>query len=330
MPPLETTRRTILGLIGGLAIFRSTRASAPDTFTLTPQLAVGQTMAYRLDQHMMRNGALGHRSSARATITVLKQLEDGWLARWTTDESQLLDADPRMKPLLHAMQCLWDGVPVEILLDDSGRVAGLADIAALRELTQVSMDRLLGLLMNDPALAALEAPVRSALQPMLGNDAFIAQSVLKEVSILLGAMGREYCVGGPLELRSSIPSPLGTGEIPILGRFTIRAVDARAHRASLGWLMVVDRRKAARLVRDELQESIERLADGAAGNREGDTPIDTQGLADTATAALDFDDRGEFEVDTATAWPMRVKHTRSVSNAGSSRVDTVEFSRVVG
>jgi len=176
----------------------------------------------------------------------------------------------------------------------------------------------------------LQAPVRSALLPILGNDAYIAQSVLKEVSILLGAMGREYRVAEPLEVRSSVPSPLGTGEIPILGRFTIRAVNARAHRASLGWLMVVDRRQAARLVSGELQAPIDQLADAAAEGREEHTPIDTRGLADTATAALDLDDRGDFDVDTASAWPTRVKHTRSMSAAGASRVDTVEFSRLAG
>jgi len=325
MSTFQTTRRGILGLIGGLAIFRSAPASAPGTFTLVPGLEAGQTIAYRLDQQVVRNGSLAHRSSARVTVSIVDRVEGGWLARWTTNDSQLLDADPRMKPLLQAMQRAWDGVPIDVLLDTAGRVSGLADVAALRDLMGASMERLLAAMANDPALAPLLGTVRAALQPVLANDTYIAQAVLKELGILLGAMGREYKVGTPLEVRTRIASPLGTGEIPILGRFTIRAVDPRAHQAKLGWLMVIDRRSAARLMSGELQETMEQLA---AGVQQDGTPIDTAKLADAATAALDFDDQGEFEIDTATAWPARVRHTRRVSNAETSRVDTVELIRI--
>lgn len=327
MPTPTTTRRGILGLIGGLAIFRAAPAAAPDTFTLIPRLAAGQTITYRLDQHTVRNGELVHRATSRVTIAIVDQLEGGWLARWTTGHSQLLDADPRMRPLLQALQPLWDGVPIEVLLDEAGRVAGVADMAALRALMVASTERLLGALASDPAMAPLEAHVRAALQPMLGSEAYIAQAVLKEIGILLGAMGREYRVGEPLEVRTSVPSPLGTGEVPILGRFTIRGVDGRSRLATLGWLMVIDRRTAARVLRDELRGSVERLAHAAE-----DAPIDiaTDIATEAATPALDLDDRGEFEVDTATAWPSRVTHTRRLSNGDTSRVDTVAFSRLGG
>ena len=39
-------------------------------------------------------------------------------------------------------------------------------------------------------------------------------------------MGRDYCVGEPLEVRTRIPSPMGTGEIPILGRFQVRGISS--------------------------------------------------------------------------------------------------------
>ena len=43
---------------------------------------------------------------------------------------------------------------------------------------------------------------------------------------------------------------------------------------------------------------------------------------------LDFDDRGDFIVDTATAWPVRVSHIRRVAAAAGSRVDSVELTRL--
>ncbi|MBL0729023.1 hypothetical protein [Piscinibacter sp. HJYY11] len=317
MPTFTTTRRGILGLIGGLAIFRSAPAVAvPDTFTLVPQLAVGQTLRYRLDQRTERNGALVQRAASRVSIAVVEALDAGWLARWTVQDTQLLDADPRMRPLLEALQHLWDGVPIDVVLDEAGRVAGVADMPGLRERMRESMDRLLAVVAKDPAMAPLDAHLRAALQPMLANEAYIAQAVLKEPGILLGAMGREYRVGEPLEVRTTVASPLGTGEIPILGRFDLRGVNGRGQLARLGWLMVVDRHTTARVVGGELQPSVDRLAGAAA--------VD----ATAALAGMDFDDRGDFDVDTATAWPTRVSHTRRIAGGDSSRTDSVEFSRL--
>lgn len=323
MPPFDTTRRGILGLIGSLAIFRGApRAAVPDTFTLAPRLEAGQAMSWRFEQAVRRNGALAHHSRSQVTLEVLDAVDGGWLARWTTDRSELLDADPRMKPLMALMQDLWDGVPVPFFLDAAGSVAGLADIDPLRERMLVSMARMLDHLLGHPALAPAEPHIRATLEPLMTHDAFLEQSMLKEARILLGAMGREYRVGEPLEVRTRIDSPLGSGEIPVLGRFSIRGVDVRAKRASLGWLMVIDTRSAARTIAAEMGEALEPLAEIA------DEPVDLQATLGAAAAGLDFDDRGEFEVDTATAWPVQVTHERKVTNAGQSRVDRVEFSRV--
>ena len=49
--------------------------------------------------------------------------------------------------------------------------------------------------------------------------------------------------------------------------------------------------------------------------------------ADVA-ATLDFDDRADFIVDTATAWPVNVRHVRRISSGQSSRIDTVELTRL--
>jgi hypothetical protein len=62
-----------------------------------------------------------------------------------------------------------------------------------------------------------------------------------------------------------------------------------------------------------------------AGEQPG--PIAGSTVADIA-ATLDFDDRGDFIVDTATAWPVSVRHLRRISSGEGSRVDTVELTRL--
>lgn len=326
MPFLETTRRGILALIGGLGIFRPTRADGQDTFTLSPQLAVGQAFTYQLDQKVQRNGVVAVHAGSRVTLTVLRRLEGGWLVRWTTSDSHLRVADPNLKPLFAALQSVWDGLPVDVLLDTTGRVSGVADTPTLRALVTAAMDRVADHLSNDASQAPFAAAMRAAVTSLLANDTLLAQSLLKEISILLGATGHAYRAGEPLAVNSRIDSPFGTGEIPILGRFKIESVDPQARRATLNWLMVVDRGTAARVIGAEVEQVVEGFAEVSPEARQLDAPA----LVSDALSGFDFDDRGEFVVDTGTAWPVSVSHVRRVSTGAGSRVDEIRFSRLGG
>ena len=319
----ETSRRSLLALIAGLPIFRSARADVPDTFSLVPGDTDGLVLRYRQDQRLLRNGAIGHHSRSVVSVDLLRRDDHAWVARWTTERSELLDADPRMRPMLEAMQAMWQGVPVDLLLHGDGQVAGLADPEQVRALANASMDRIVDLLTADPARAALGPAIRAAMQPVLASDAYIAGALVKEPALLLGAMGREFRVGEPLELRSTLPSPFGTDQIPMLGRFTVRGIDASRHQAELGWMMVVDRPRLARSVAAGVGDMAQRLA--AAAPR-GDTAAPSGNPLEDA--AFYFDDRGDFVVDTATAWPVRVRHVRRVSSGPASREDTLELVRL--
>jgi hypothetical protein len=323
MPLFKTTRRALLALIGGLSVFRAARSGSADTFTLVPELAPGQVLRYRQDLHLVRNGAIGHRTRSTLTLEIRERMAGGWLARWTNSDGELLEADPRVRPMLEALLALWNGVPIDLLLDDGGRVAGLADPAAVQALGATMLDRLVARLAADPARGALAGPVRAAMQPMLADGGVLAQSLLKEPAILLGAMGHDYRVGEPLEVRTRIPSPLGTGEIPVLGRYQVRGISSKDSRADIGWLMVIDRASAARTVGEGLVDVVRRV-ESAQGASAGEPSASIADIAST----LDFDDRGDFIVDTATAWPISVRHERRVSAAAGSRVDTVELTRL--
>ncbi len=329
MTVFKTTRRTLLALIGGLSVFRAARSASPETFTLVPKLAQGQVLRYRQDLHLVRNGVIGHRSRSTVTLEIRERIAAGWLARWTSSGVELLEADPRVRPMLEVLQALWDGVAIDLFLDEDGRVAGLADPAAVRALGAASLDRLVVLLVADPARAPMAGPLRAAMQPTLEDGGMLAQSLLKEPGILLGAMGRDYRVGQSLEVRTRIPSPMGSGEIPILGRYQVRGISSRDSRADIGWLMVVDRASAARTLGTEILDIVRRAEPARptpAGEQAGGV---SESTVTDAMATLDFDDRGDFIVDTATAWPVSVSHIRRVSASAGSRVDTVELTRLV-
>jgi len=321
----ETSRRSILSLIAGLPIFRRAHADLPDTFSLVPGDMNGQVLRYRQDSRQVRNGALACHSRSVVSVEFLLREDDLWVARWMTERSELVDADPRMRPLLEALQSTWERVPVDLLLDGDGRVAGLADPQEMRALATASMERMVQRLTADPAQAPLAPAIRAAMQPLLAGDAYIAGALTKEPAILLGAMGRQFRVGTPLELRSAVSSPFGTDEIPVLGRFTVRGIDVHRRRAELGWMMVVDRPRMAQSVAAGLHDMVQRIA--AANPR----PDDAAPAADAlpfAAAAMDFDDRADFVVDLATASPIRVRNVRRVSSGPAAREDTLELVRL--
>ena len=311
MTVFNTTRRTLLTLIGGLSIFREARGRGADTFTLVPQLAPGQVHRYRQDTHLRRNGAVGHRSRSIVTLEIGERVAQGWRASWTSSRGELLDADPQMRPLLEALMSLWEGIAIELLLDDSGRVLGLADPEAVRMRGKASLDRLVALLQADPSRAPITGPLQAVMQQMTIESGMLARTLLKEPSILLGAMGNDYRVGVPLEVRTRVASPMGSGEIPVLGRYQVRGISSRDARADIGWLMVLDAASLARTLAAEIQ--------GLAR-----APV-----ADSLTG-LDFDDRGDFIIDTASAWPASVRHERRVSIGEASRIDTVKLTRLEG
>lgn len=323
MTVFQTTRRTLLKLIGSLPVFRAAQGGTSETFTLVPTFAVGQMKRYRLESHLVRNGAIGYRSRSTVAVEITDRIADGWLARWTSSEGELLNADEGARPMLEALQALWNGVSIDLHLDTGGRVRGLADPAAVRAQGKTSLDRLVALLADDPKRGAMGPNLRSALAPMLGDGGLLAHAILKEPAILLGAMGHNYRVGEPLEIRTSIASPLGSGQIPILGRYKVRGIASRERQADIGWLMVIDRATAARTLGTELGELVHGLKAASTNVAEGRSESDSSAPISVALAALDFDDRADFIIDTSSAWPVRVSHVRRVSAGAVSRVDSV-------
>jgi hypothetical protein len=92
--------------------------------------------------------------------------------------------------------------------------------------------------------------------------------------------------------------------------------------------MVIDRPVAARTVGGEVVDVARRAeAEMPASEGQQAQPVDASRVQD-ALASLDFDDLGDFIVDTTTSWPVSVRHVRRVSTAGGSQVNTVQLTRL--
>lgn len=328
MTLFKTTRRTLLKLIAGLVVFRGARSGTVDSFTLVPELAAGQVLRFRQDLKSIRNGVIAHRSRSTVTLQVRERVREGWLASWTTSGSDLIEADPRMRPILEAMQTLWDDIPIDLVLDQGGRLNGLADFAAVRDYGLKSLDSLVAKLAADPRRAPLAYMLRAAAQTTLLDGVLLAQSLLKEPGILLGAMGHHYGVGEPFEVRTRIASPMGSGEIPVLGRYRVRGISTQEPRADIGWLMVLDHASTARTVGSEVLGVVRQFETARAASTGQQQEPAAESVVTDIAATIDFDDRGDFIVDTSTAWPVSVHHVRRISAGGGSRVDMVELTRL--
>jgi hypothetical protein len=96
-----------------------------------------------------------------------------------------------------------------------------------------------------------------------------------------------------------LQNPFTGPDVPAIARFSVRGVDKRRHQAELGWLMASDPAALTAMGRSVV----------------GDVP------------ALELDERGDYVVDTRTAWPVSATLTRKVVAGEQVQVDAMSFTR---
>lgn len=298
--------------MASLPIFRPAHADPADrAFTLVPVFNIGQVRRFRLDIEQHRQGALAWRGQMDNSLTVLNRDGEGWTLAWCIDRFALFDAPPDMRPLLEALGQFTVGMPVVFRVDAAGQVLGLADVPTLQQdMTHAATQALAAARAADPDHALL-AQMQPMMLALVGNPAVLDQTLLKEPRMLLGGLGRSFQVGEGVEVRTAVPSLLGTGTVPVLGRFEVRAVRPRAKEVELGWLMVIDTQAAL-----------------AAASREL-APFMPAGQA-PALGTLDFDDRATLVIDVDTALPVRGEHLRRMDSGGHQRLERVRWERLPG
>lgn len=317
-----TTRRSLLSLIGGWSIFRPAPAAAPDAFTLAPSFKEGQLHRYSFNIEQHRDGRCALLCDMDVALEVMARSADGWRMRWCVTRFVLHDALPELRPLLEEMGRLTEGMPIDFLVSDGGGIRGFADVSTLRTDFRARAQRAFEAAVAAGPQDPLWPRLRPVIETLLHQESVLDQTLLKEARMLLGAMGRDYRVGEALEVRTQVPSLLGSGEIPVLGRFSVRSADARRGEAELGWLMVLDTRAAASVVMREVAALAPQPLPSNPWAARGAGP-----LPHASNVVLDFDDRADFTIDLATAWPRRGEHRRRVAAGGKERRERVTWSR---
>lgn len=315
MTDLPLKRRGLLGLIAGLPIFGRCADAGPPSFALVPALQAGQAWRFAFERKVVRGDAVQQWYRAPLQVRVLEADADGALLEWQEGAQTIVDADPQRRPLLEIGLAALRDVPLRLRVDASGRVQSLVNVAPVRAQCLALMDAAAARLAADPAQTPLIAALFPAIKAAFGTAAMVSAASLREPAILLGAMGRRYGAPEPVEFSTSLANPLGGEPVPAIARFSIRAVSPRRGRAELGWLMVSDPVATQAMARAGVEQAARAIAAA------------TYVKPSITVPQMSIEERGEFVVDTATAWPVRVSHQRTVRAGTLAEVDEASFSQ---
>jgi hypothetical protein len=310
----EVKRRTLLGLLASLPIFGRCADAGPPSFELIPALQAGRQWRFAFERKVTRGGAVMHWYRAPLHVRVLEVDAGGALLEWVEGAQTIVDADPQRRPLLALGLAAMREVPLRLRVDAAGRVLAIANAAEVRAMCLALMDAAAAQFSADPDARDVVDQMLPALKAAYASDQMVAAATLREPMILFGAMGRRFGADEPVEFRTALANPLGGAPLPAIARFAIRAVQPRAGRAELGWLMVSDP-VAMTATAQAGVDTAARIANDAV---DGD-------IAAPALPPVSLEERGEFVVDTASAWPVRVTHARTVRVGALAQVDSTSF-----
>ena len=309
-------RRGLLALIASLPVFGRSAEPGPPSFELVPQPRVGQEMRFHFERRTTRDGTVMQRYRMPVSLKVIDVSLDGTLLRWTEGEAEVLDADPQRRPQLAIGLSLMRDVPLDVRLNAMGCVRALDNVADVRKACLGMIERLWTSVGADVGQRAVVDAMRPALIAAFATEQAVAVASLKEPQLLLGAMGRRFGADEPVQFRTELESPFGE-PLPAIARFSIRRVQRRSNRAELGWLMVSDPAATTSLAQTAVSLA---TAIAAAATPKGTI---AQDAAETPSVALE--ERGDFIVDTRTAWPIAITHTRHVTAGAHSQTDATSF-----
>lgn len=319
MPSTPLKRRGLLSLILSLPIFSPSTEPGSPSFELVPQPSPGQEMHLSFERRTERNGAVLQWYRTPLHLQVAEVDPDGSiLLHWTEGPATILDADPQRRPMLETGFAVMRGLTLAVRLNARGQVQSLDNVAEVRRLCLDMIDRLSASLASDAASDPLVAAFLPALGTAFATEPAVAAATLREPHILLGAMGRRFGADEPVQFPTALDNPFGGPPIAAIAKFAIRRVQPRSHRAELGWLMVSDPVGTTAAVRPAVEGA---AAIAAALSPEAAAP------AMPAVPPTDLQERGDFIVDTQSAWPISVSHTRRVSIGPHLQVETHSFTR---
>ncbi len=314
-------RRGLLGLIAALPIFARRAEAGPPSFELEPGLVAGQHWRYAFERKVQRGGQVMHWYRATLRLRVLESGADGTLLEWIEGDQVIVEAHPSRRPVMEMGFEIARDLPIVVALDAAGGVRSLANLDVVRTHCLALMDALAARWRDRPDTAALADNLLPAMKAAYATDAMVAAATLKEPMLLLGAMGRRFGADEPVEFRTALANPLGGEPLPAIARFAIRDVRPGEHQAELGWLMVSDPVATDSMAREGAATAANVVA-AAVGPDKARLAADAAALP-----AITLEERGDYVVDTATAWPVRVTHARTLRAGALVQVEETWFTR---
>lgn len=302
MPPTPIQRRGLLRLLMGLPVFGRSAEPGPPSFALLPQPRAGDELRYGFERRVLRGDAVLQWYRMPLRLQVLQAGSNGALLRWAGGAATIVDVDPRYRPVLEAGLAVMQDVVLDVVVDAVGQPLALDNAAHVHLHCLAMVDRIGDTLAADPAHRPLVEALMPALKASFATEAVVVAACLKEPRALLAAMGHRFGAGEAVEYHTVLDNPFGGPAVPAIGRFSVRRVQARRQQAELGWLMASD------------PAALSAMVHSVAGSAEGST-----------APAMELDERGDYVVDTRTAWPVSATLTRKVVFGGQVQVDSTSF-----
>jgi hypothetical protein len=282
-----------------LPVFGRSAEPGPPSFELIPQPGAGDELHYSFERRVLRGGAVLQWYRMPLLVQVVEAGPGGALLRWAGGAATIVDVDPRYRPVLEAGLAVMRDVALDIQADECGQPVALHNAVQVHQHCLAMVDRIGEALAADPATR----PVAEALTPLLKTsfttEAVVAAASLKEPRALLGAMGHRFGAEQAVEYRTVLDNPFGGPAVPAIARFSVRGVDTRRQQADLSWLMASD------------PAALTAMGQAVVGH----------------APALELDERGDYVIDTRTAWPVSATITRKVVAGEQVQVDTTSFTR---
>lgn len=288
--------------------------------TLRAMLEPGRRSHYLLEKGREEwSGEALVRSTASTTpvdTEIVGRGERGSVRRWSYGRIQLAPSgqDERANALAEALAGLVSGLSFDLLLDESGSVAGFADEAAAQELLARHLaSARAALLERQELVGAPGSPRRQQVESAL--DAAIAATsgpaagaaLLREPSFLYLLCGATLALGEPQESLDSLPSPLGAQPVPSRVLVELVELSADGTQARITYRQQLDQEK----LRESLLEGMRRAAEqqGRPAPSSADLPT------------LDVRDDAELLFDLESGLPIRARWARTTTTVDRKRVD---------
>jgi len=247
----------------------------------------------------LKNGK-GNKAKITAFLNIEKELEDGFLANWTTKSVEIGDVlitedSPQASSLFIGVPFSFlagaDGQPMKIH-DKENLIAGLSKSPAFKDIDSDVMKSTIGLFesMDEETLAHIMIKVPSFM------------SVCQET---------EFIIGQPLESEVEAPSPFGEGILISDISYELTLADNKSGIAEIKYRSGFNAESLKQLTLDLFKKI---------------APDKTPSEEEMETLEIDRQDSADCSVDMSTGWVSKMNYSTFVKSEGETQQEVFDIS----